>query len=466
MRAPGDVLLVSCYELGHQPVAVASALASLDAIGFAPDAIDVAVERLDVERASRAKLVGISVPMHTALRIGVRIARRIREASPAAHICLFGLYATLNAEHLLSERIADSVIGGEFEGPLTGLAKALAENRPLDSVAGVTVTGRAAAAHLEKVPLATPRRRGLPSLSRYAKLLTEGGERQAAAIEASRGCLHLCRHCPIPPVYEGRFFVVPKAVVMEDIRQVVEAGAEHITFADPDFLNGPGHSLAIVREMHREHPEITFDLTTKIEHVLKHRSIFPELSESGCAFVVSAVESLSDVVLANLLKGHTRSDVFEAHGILRDARISLRPSLLPFTPWTTLPDYEDLLDWIEDEDLVEHVDPVQLSIRLLVPPGSPLAEHESMKPHLRTLERENFSWTWTHPDPRMDRLHASAASIVHAAATEGELPAHTFATLRRAAVDVSEGSLLPRETRFLPALRSARPPRLTEPWFC
>ncbi len=457
MRAPGDVLLVSCYELGHQPVAVASALASLDHAGFAPEAVDVAVERLDDERVKRAKLVAISVPMHTALRVGVRTARRIREANPAAHVCMFGLYATLNADHLLGEGIADSVIGGEFEAPLVELAEALANGGNLPT---------STSPHLEKIPLFPPRRNALPPLPKYAKLLAEGVERVAAAVETSRGCLHLCRHCPIPPVYEGRFFVVPKAVVMEDIHAVVEAGATHITFSDPDFLNGPGHSLAIVRELHRDHPKVTFDLTTKIEHVLKHRSIFPELQESGCAFVVSAVESLSDTVLTNLLKGHTRNDVFEAHQVLRDANIPLRPSLLPFTPWTTLPDYEDLLDWIEDEDLVDSVDPVQLSIRLLVPPGSPLAEHESMKPHLRTLERENFSWTWTHPDPRMDRLHASAASIVHAAATAGEDSARTFERLRHAAVELSEGALLPRETRFVPRLGHAHPPRLTEPWFC
>jgi radical SAM superfamily enzyme YgiQ (UPF0313 family) len=449
--------VVSCYELGHQPVAVASALASLDHAGFAPDAMDAAIERLDDARVRRARLVAISVPMHTALRIGVRLARKVRQQNPAAHVCLFGLYATLNAEHLLGEGIADSVLGGEFEGPLVDLAEALAKgNTP----------GTSTSPHLSKVPLFPPRRSGLPDLAKYAKLEGADGLRPAAAVEASRGCLHLCRHCPIPPVYGGRFFVVPRDVVLEDIRNVVRAGARHVTFADPDFLNGPGHSLAIVRVLHEEHPDVTFDFTTKVEHILKHREIFPDMARSGCAFVVSAVESLSDVVLENLLKGHTRTEVFEALGILRSASIPLRPSLLPFTPWATLRDYEDLLDWIEDEDLVDHVDPVQLSIRLLVPPGSPLAEHASMKPHLGKLERENFSWTWTHPDPRMDRLHAAASSIVHAAAKEGENPARTFERLRRAAVEASEGALLPRETRFLPRLGEARPPRLTEPWFC
>src|SRR6185295_4904284 len=121
--------------------------------------------------------------------------------------------------------------------------------------------------------------------------------RLAGYAEASRGCLHRCRHCPIPPVYDGRFFVVPRDVVLADIRSQVEAGARHVTFGDPDFLNGPAHSLAILREMRREFPFVSHDFTAKIEHLLKHRDLLPEMASLGCSFIVSAVESLSDRVL-------------------------------------------------------------------------------------------------------------------------------------------------------------------------
>src|SRR5213592_1050757 len=116
-------------------------------------------------------------------------------------------------------------------------------------------------------------------------------------------------HCPIVPVYEGRFFIVPVEVVLEDIRRQVRAGATHITFGDPDFLNGPGHSLAIVRAMRAEFPSLTFDFTAKIEHILRRRELLPDLARLGCLFIVSAVESIDDRVLAILDKGHTRGDV-------------------------------------------------------------------------------------------------------------------------------------------------------------
>src|SRR5207245_330906 len=114
MKEPGAILLVACYELGHQPLAVAWPAAFLEREGYAPAVMDVSVEPFDAERVRRAKLVAISVPMHTALRLGVTVARRVRAANPACHIAFYGLYATLNASHLLAG-IADSVMSGESE---------------------------------------------------------------------------------------------------------------------------------------------------------------------------------------------------------------------------------------------------------------------------------------------------------------------------------------------------------------
>jgi radical SAM superfamily enzyme YgiQ (UPF0313 family) len=336
LRAPGAILLVSCYELGHQPLGLASPLGFLERAGFTPEALDIAVERFDREKAARARFVGISVPMHTALRLGVRVAEEVRRVNPRCHICFYGLYASLNADYLLGQ-VADSVIGGEFETALGALVEALQEGRA-EAVQGVHRRGQPASPVLKRLQFPVPSRHGLPGLEKYARLERDGARALVGYVEASRGCLHMCLHCPIPPVYGGRFFVVPRGIVLEDIRRLVRSGASHITFGDPDFLNGPGHSLAIVRAMHQEFPALTFDFTAKVEHILERRVIFPELAALGSLFVVSAVESLSDTVLANLEKGHTRGDVLMALEIVRAAGIAFRPTWVQFTPWTTLDD--------------------------------------------------------------------------------------------------------------------------------
>ncbi|TMQ68719.1 MAG: radical SAM protein, partial [Candidatus Eisenbacteria bacterium] len=330
LREPGAILLISCYELGRQPLGVAVAGAFLRRAGFAPAALDLSVEPFDAARVARAGLVVISVPMHTALRLGLRAAAQVRAVNPGTHVCFHGLYAGLNAAWLM-EHGADSAIGGESEGPLVALAEALTAGRPA-AVAGASVPGRVAPPHLARLDFPAPARELLPPLARYARIERDGRFDLAGSVEASRGCRHRCLHCPIPPAYDGRFFVVPAEVVLADVRHQVAMGATHITFADPDFLNAPTHALRIVRALHAEFPVLSFDLTTKIEHVLEHRALMPELAACGALFVVSAVESLSDTVLAHLEKGHTRADVFAALGILRQAGIALRPSLVSFTP--------------------------------------------------------------------------------------------------------------------------------------
>jgi radical SAM superfamily enzyme YgiQ (UPF0313 family) len=458
VSARDGVVLVSCYELGRPPLGTAVAAAFLRRAGFEPVQVDLAVQSLDAvpEEVWRdAALVAVSVPMHTALHLAVRALPRIRARATGAVVAFFGLYASLNGDHL-AERGVDAVLGGECEDDLMALASAIRRGEP--------IAGQDRGAVVRRADYPPPDRAGLPPASRYAGLAIDGERRVAAAVETTRGCKHLCRHCPIPPVYGGRFFAVPVEVVLEDVDRLVEDGVRHVTFADPDFLNGPTHALRVVRAMHDRHPPLTFDFTAKVEHVLRHRALLPELAASGAVFAVSAVESLNDDVLLHLDKGHTGDDAREAVALLRRSGIAPRPSLMPFSPWETLASYGRLLDWIAGEDLVGHVDPVQLSIRLLVPPGSLLASHPAMRPYLDGLDAERFQTRWTHPDPRMDRLHAEVDAIARDAALAGEDPRRTFGRIREARAAMAGETV--GTVEIAPRLDATDPPRLTEPWFC
>jgi len=463
MRETGDILLVACYELGHQPLAVAWPAAFLERAGYRPALMDISVEPVDAQKLARARVTAISVPMHTALRLGLEVAARARAVNPGGHVCFFGLYATLNADFLLAHG-ADSVIGGEAEAPLLALIEAL-ERGDAGPLPAVARPGRPAAPHLKRLDFPVPSRAALPSIKKYAHLERDGRMELVAYAEASRGCLHRCRHCPIPPVYGGRFFAVPREIVLADVRQQIEAGARHVTFGDPDFLNGPTHALAVARALHTEWPDVTFDVTAKIEHLLRHRAHLPELVRAGCLFIVSAAESLSDIVLAHLEKGHTRADIATALEATREAGIALRPTWVAFTPWTTLDDHRAWLDFLADEALIDAVDPVQYGLRLLVPPGSLLLESAALRPHLGPLEQETLSYRWAHPDPRMDALQTETAQAV-AQAVEASADAPAIFDRVRALAAAAAGARAPIPVAAGMAKGRKRPPRLTEAWFC
>lgn len=443
MQASGAILLISCYELGHRPIGLTRPLDKFEDAGFLPNTIDIAVDPLDTDKVKHAKFIGISVPMHTALRLGVHLFPRIRDLNPDVVICMYGLYAELNADFLLSLGVDYCIGRGDVSEQLVELVRSLNEDEE------------------QELPLLDMPIGNLPTLEKYAQFEDYGEVRNVGYTETTHGCKHLCTHCPIPPVYNGKFFLVPRETVLEEIHKQVAEGATHITFGDPDFLNGPLHGLRILREMHATYPNLTFDFTTKVEHILKHRKHFPEFAELGCRFVISAVESLSDHVLTILEKHHTRSDVEDAIEIVHGAGIALRPTWVPFTPWTTLDNYLEILEFVDTQGLIYHVDPVQFAVRLLIPPGSYLLNRPETKSQSLNLDETSFSYIWEHPDIRMDELQKTVSSVVENDVRTGVDALDTFYRIWEIAVELS-GKSSPKINKksHLPA------PRITEAWFC
>jgi radical SAM superfamily enzyme YgiQ (UPF0313 family) len=435
------VLLISTYDLGHQPFGLASPAAWLAERGHQVACADLCLESLDAETVREADFVAFYLPMHTATRLAAPVIGKVRRLNPAAHICCYGLYAPLNESYLRGLG-AGTILGGEFEAELVALVEQPGPGRgPLIS--------------FDRLQFRTPLRSGLPLLEKYARLRTGDGSKSVGYTEASRGCKHLCRHCPVVPVYQGKFRVVQPDVVLSDIRQQVEAGAGHITFGDPDFFNGPAHAMRIVDALHREWPAISYDATIKIEHLLKHRELLPRLRETGCLFVTSAVESVDDVVLAKLDKGHTRADFIQVAQEFRSAGLTLAPTFIPFTPWTTRRSYRELLELLAELDLVEHVAPVQLALRLLIPRGSLLLELDDVQAVVGAFDEPALLYRWRHPDPEVDALAGQALRIAASRGSRREIFNYLWNL-------VSERPLF-EDLDLLP--RTAIP-YLDEPWFC
>jgi hypothetical protein len=396
-------LLVATYELGQQPASLGAAAAHLRGAGHDVRAIDVSVDPWDPALVEWADVVGFSVPMHTATRLARDLARDVDKPVRA-----FGLYA---------EQCRDFATPVAWDADL-------------------------------------PDRDLLPPLDRYARLEQDGERRLVGAVVATHGCAHRCRHCPVPVVFDGHIRRVDEDAVLADVEQLVAAGAQHVTFGDPDFLNAPPHSLRIVRALHDRFPEVTFDCTVKVEHVLRHAELWPELAVTGCVFVVSAFESVDDTVLERLDKGHTTADAARAVAVLRGAGIEVRPSWVPFTPWTTPEGVVALLDFVHGHDLVGSIDPVQYGVRLLLPEGSLLLRHPDLGPFVGPWDPERSTYTWASPDPDVDALQERIAALVEAGADDD--PVEVYARVRQVAgapaVDLSD-------------VTTGRP-RLSESWFC
>jgi radical SAM superfamily enzyme YgiQ (UPF0313 family) len=454
-------LLVSTYELGRPPFGLASPAAWLRREGVEVRLVDLAREPLPTDEVRDAALVAFHLPMHTATRLAGPVIERVRLVNPGAVICAYGLYAPLNDAWLRSLGV-DEVIGAEFEGTLAALARRVMTGDarvpiPQDNTSAVA----SVAAGIPRLQFLAPDRTGLLPLARYATLQMADGTRQLAGYtEASRGCRHLCRHCPIVPVYRGQFRVVQPEVVQADVAAQVALGARHITFGDPDFFNGPTHAMRVVEALHAAFPDVTYDVTIKVEHLLQHRSLLGRLQETGCLFITSAVESLDDKVLATLEKGHTRQDFVDAVSRCREAGVTLVPTFVAFHPWLTLEDYCDLVDTIASLGLVDRVAPIQLAIRLLIPASSRLLELEDVRRLVGPYDATTLAFAWTHPDARVDALQRAVASI--AAGPLGADRRAAFDAIRAVAHERAGSAMcdVPVSDEVTPV------PHLDEPWYC
>ncbi len=455
-----NVVLISTYELGRQPFGIASPAAWLKAAGAHITCLDLAIQCLSDEPIKSADLVALYLPMHTATRIAASIMPRVKQINPNAHLCCYGLYAPVNENYLRSLGV-DTVLGGEFEEGLLSLYHRLATN-------GMG-SQREPVISLARQKFLVPDRSGLPKLSKYARLVW-GDEhwRTTGYTEASRGCKHLCRHCPIVPVYGGQFRIVQREVVLEDIRRQVAAGARHITFGDPDFFNGPGHTIAIVKALHQEFPELTYDVTIKIEHLLTHSKYLPILRDTGCALVTSAVESIDNHILEIFDKRHTREDFVRVVSLFREIGLTLNPTFVTFNPWISLEGYRSLLALLLELDLIENVSPIQLAIRLLIPAGSRLLELPEVQQLVGEFDEAALCYPWSHPDARVDQMYADVLRLVKDGEANGETRREIFAKVWQLAneQDLAGFGNLPGLDVTSFALASKPIPHLSEPWYC
>src|SRR5216683_1667841 len=431
-----NIVLISTYELGRQPFGLASPAAWLRKRGHHVVSLDLARQSLDESAVRDAGLIAIYLPMHTATRLAAQLIPSLRDLNSSAHLCCYGLYAPMNVEYLRTLGVS-TILGGEFEEGLVHLGERLAAGgeRKLAQQAESLIS-------LARLSFELPDRSGLPAIEKYAHLIVPGdGYRIVGSTEASRGCKHLCRHCPIVPVYKGVFRIVSRDIVLEDIRRQVAAGAQHISFGDPDFFNGIRHAMELAEAFHREFPAVTYDATIKIEHLLKYQQHLPTFLD----------------------KGHTREDFLRVVKAFRELGMTLHPTFVPFTPWTRLEGYLDLLRVLEEQSVIKNVAPIQLGIRLLIPEGSRLLELEEVRRMVGPFDPQSLVYPWKNVDQRLDVLSETVQEIAAAAERQKQSRAATFERIWKAAYAAAG---IPAPALASGQVAESSVPFLSEPWYC
>ena len=405
-------LLVSTFEGGFQPMTVASAATHFLEAGLDVTVLDTYVEGVREELFPGAELVAISIPLFDALTPGIEVAQRVRQHNPRAHVTFFGPYATLNASRLVGP-YGDSCVLGEWEVPLCTLACRLA-GASEGPVPGLVephhlAAGLAVRPHLTRDHFRVPARHLLPPLHKYPQAQVDklcGTPQIVGVTEIARGCHHRCLYCSVFAVYQGKVLLVPEDVVLTDVQHLIAGGMTHLSFVDADFFNAKYHGLNILRKLHAAFPTLTYDFTTRVDHLLENQPTIREMAGLGVQFITSALEFSTQAVLDAVAKETTIEEVETAIAFLKTTGIQLNPTFILFNPWIGLADLAAFRAFVERNGLDEIIDPIQYETRLHLYKGSPLLQSPATA-GLELIEHE-FHYEWKHPDPRVDALYAQS----------------------------------------------------------
>jgi radical SAM superfamily enzyme YgiQ (UPF0313 family) len=411
-----NFLVVSSFEGGYQPVTALSAYTALRNAGHDNTRFhDAYVDGLPDDLFDDADVVAISVPLFDALQAGLQLSEMVKAKKPDAKIVFFGQYATLNAARLPG-KYGDFAVVGEWEQPLVNLAHHFATGEVLDKIG--LVNARDAAAGMIPHPYITRNkitvadRSVAPPLFKYPqphveKLLGVTGV-VVGGVESTRGCHHKCTYCSVYAAYDGKVIPIGDEIVFEEVRNLVKQGMTHLTFTDAEFFNAKNQGLRILRVLHAEFPELTYDFTTRVDHILEHEEALREMKDLGVRFITSALEFPSQMVLDVVSKDISLADIELAIKKLRNIGIRLSPTFIMFNPWIGKDDIAIFKDFIKRNELDDVVDPIQYETRLHLYKGSPLLSRASTA-GLELTEFE-FHFDWKHPDAEVDAMYFSSVS--------------------------------------------------------
>jgi hypothetical protein len=323
------IVLVSPYELGRQPFNLAQPAAWFGRADISVACVDLSQQKLDPGHVRRRRLrrdLSGHAHGHADRRGGVaenpcagtaRAHRRVRPVCAGQR----GLAENTRGGSDLRRRIRTrpAGLGADWR------------------CAGRTVVRR------EKIDFLLPDRSALPELTRYARLiLADGTEKTTGFAEASRGCKHLCRHCPVVPVYEGKFRVVPVETVIADIAQQVAWARAH-QLRRPRFSQRPDpcaeNRRGAARALSRSH--LGCDDQGRASTESCRAVAAPQAMRPAVHRHRGRVGRRRDSRQAR--QGPHAADFEAALAHCRALGIALAPTFVPFTPWTTLAGYRDLL---------------------------------------------------------------------------------------------------------------------------
>jgi anaerobic magnesium-protoporphyrin IX monomethyl ester cyclase len=342
------------------PLALLHIAASLKQEGFSVRILDMRIEDFHHFQVGNPVFVGISCMSGLQIKYALEFAQYVRLQNPSCHLVWGGVHPTLLPEQTASNDFVDIVVRGEAELIVKDLANALALNRSLDDVLGITYVVNDAVKsnpdgkviNLDSIPLALPYE--LLQMDKYPSF--KSGRFH---IQTSRGCPHRCGFCYNSIFNKNKWRGKSANRVLEEIEYILKT-YPHIKIIDPiddNVFVDEYRVKEICQGLIDRKLGVQWRANCRFDYLATYdKSFLALLEKAGCIELDFGGESGSDRLQQLICKDVTAGEMLQSVENLR----RWAPKIEPYVSWMSgLPGEtdEDLAETFDLMDRMREVNP-------------------------------------------------------------------------------------------------------------
>ncbi len=307
------------------PLSILCLASYLEKAGFSPVVIDADFDsnwkELILSEGKDAICLGISALTGHQIYNGLEVTNFVKKNFPDLPLIWGGVHSSLFPKQTLEEKNIDIVVRGEGKETLLELVRALKEEKPLDSISGISFKKNGQVVNNPERPFLAVD--GLPdpawNLVNLKNYQSSGLSGKNTALQVSRGCCHQCTFCYNMEFNKRNWRAMSPEKVLEMVKRVKEKyGVDGIIFWDDNFFVNFDRVKKICQLFIENNLDIKWEADCRIDYLARMDDDFLKLLKSaGLSALFLGAESGSQRVLDKIRKDITVEQIIESARIIK-----------------------------------------------------------------------------------------------------------------------------------------------------